>query len=96
MTESSNKRQGRGEDEGMRLNTDIEIEKALHKVRLTGFLKCAGKRKGEAEGAQRGQISQLFFLPDKRKNQGDDWQPLSHTSGIGIGSRFSKLRPCFP
>ena len=46
----------------MRSNTDMEIEKALHKVRLTVFLKCAGKRKGEAEGAQRGQISQLFFF----------------------------------
>lgn len=34
-TESSNKRQGGGEDEGMRSNRDTELDGALHEVRLT-------------------------------------------------------------
>lgn len=62
MTESSNKRQGGGEDEGMRSNRETEIDRALHEVRLTeqGKEKRERHREGErSEDALRGQIIQL-------------------------------------
>lgn len=52
--ESSNKRQGGGEDEGMRPNRGTEIGRALHEVRLLRLLLLINKRDEQERERERG------------------------------------------
>lgn len=69
----------------MRWNRETEIDWALHQVRLAeqGKEKESGREKGgHGEDAMTGQINQLSSYR-QTENQGDDWQPLTHSSRIG-------------
>lgn len=71
----------------MRWNRETEIDRALHQVRLAeqGKEKERQRERGHSEDAMTGQINQLSSYR-QAENQGDDWQPLTHSSGIGSSS----------
>lgn len=85
--DSSNKRRGGGEDEGMRLYRKMEMDGALHEVRLAkqGTEKRERNRERAVRMLREDKLPSLL-LSDKLINQRDDWQPLNHSSGIGSGS----------